>query len=106
MRLSIQNPLVQTPRPRLIKQQIKILQRLRRPKALHTILPLGRHLRHIVDRRIPIQRPCMRIDGGEHNPAHVSPVLLAGDTVHIEDAFNSFGAEEILFRADFDEAGG
>lgn len=40
MRLSTKHPLIQPHQPGLTKHQIEILQRLRRPKALHAILEI------------------------------------------------------------------
>lgn len=85
MRLRIQHPLIQRHHVRLGKQQPKIFQRLRQPKALHAIRP-GRMLvrrRHVVDGRVPALGARRADDRLEHAPPALLPDRVASDAVHV-----------------------
>ena len=92
MRLRIKNPPIQAHQPRLTKQQLIVLQRLRRPKALHPILPRRLLQRDILHTRMRRLDPRPLFDSLEHPPPLVLPRPVARDAVHDEDRLDGFGA--------------
>jgi hypothetical protein len=105
MRLGIKHPLVQTNNIRLTEHQIEILQRLRRPEALHAIILLRRDLRHVNERRVSELRSGAAFDGFEHCPGAVEEALVAGDAVEEEEGLDGFGTEVVFGVRDGFDAG-
>ena len=85
MRFRIQNILIQTNDTRLAENQIEILQRLRRPVALHAIHSLWLLFRDIVERRIRYVRLGRILDSAKHPPRPVLQRLITCDAVKNED---------------------
>jgi hypothetical protein len=93
MRLGIQNPLIQAHNILRLKQQVKILQRLREPEALHLVVECRRQLCDVVNRRVAVLRRRVPVNGKEHVPADFAPVHVAGNAVHVPYGFDCFGAK-------------
>jgi len=92
MRLRIQHPLIQTNHILRLKQQIKVLERLGEPKALHLVVQRGYFLRDVVDGRVAVLGGRVLVDGDEHAPAGFAPVVVACDAVHVPYGLDGFGA--------------
>ena len=113
MRLSIQHPLPQIQHPRLLEDEVSILQRLGEPKALHPViqiplpfLPIFRILAHVLDTRVADLGARGGVDGAEHRPRGVGVFEVAGQAPEDEERFHGFGAEDVAGVADGGEAGG
>jgi hypothetical protein len=94
MRLRIKHPLIQAPPILTLKQQPRILQRLRQPKTLHLILDDRAATRDVVDGAVAVSGAGSVQDGRDHFPARAAPVGVAGYTVHVEDGFEGFRARK------------
>jgi hypothetical protein len=96
MRLSIQHPIIQTHNLLVLEQQIKVLERLGQPEALHRVLERGLGLGHVVDGAIAVLGARVPVHGLEHAPARGAPVRRARQPVHVPHGFDGFGAERVL----------
>jgi hypothetical protein len=76
-----QDIFIQADNVRLRKDQIEVLQRLRRPEALHAVEQLRCLRSDIYYARVRNIRPRRCIDGGEHLPSAVLQCLVASNTV-------------------------
>ena len=97
MSFSVEHILVETYHVRRRKDEIKVLERLGHPKALHAIF-LGRcspiHGRDVGNGAVRDIRARGADDGLEHAPALFLPGWVAGDAVHVPDGFYCFRAKQ------------
>lgn len=85
MSLRVKNPLPQIQHILTFKQQPKILERLRRPKALHHALMKWRFRRRdIKNRGVRDLGAREALDGQEHVPAVRPPDGIPGEAVQVE----------------------
>lgn len=104
MRLRIQHKLIQIQHPRLTKHRIKILQRLRQPKALHLILLPRLLSHHVLDLCVRDLCPRIFLDIQKQFPGSVLQGFVAGQAVQDEDRLDGFGAQEVARVGDGGEA--
>lgn len=90
MSLSIQNKLIQTDQVRLAVKQVKVLQRLSEPEALHRVLMLRFGGHNILKTRVRNIRLRMLRNSLEHLPPLLHPDRIRCQTVHDEDWFYGF----------------
>ena len=121
MGLGVEDPVVETEQGGVTEQEVKVLQGLGEPKALHVVhlrgdglddvlaavVARGVHFGHDgVQRGVAVGGACVLDDGLEHVPADVAPVGVAGDAVHDEDAFDGFRSQQVFRVHDLEPARG
>ena len=74
MRLGVKHPFIQTHNILLGKQQVKVLQSLSEPEALHLVVELRGRLGNVIDSGITKLSGRMLINGEKHAPPSFSPV--------------------------------
>lgn len=102
----LQHEMIQADNVGLGVQQVEVLQRLGQPERLHLIDLRRRGIHHVVDSGVRDARGRVRLDGLEHVPAALGPVLLAGDAPEDEDGLDGLGAEEVSSVVGLGEARG
>ena len=95
MRFRIEHIVVQTDDLGILKQQVKVLERLGEPETLHLVLELqavgGRVGQDAVDGRVAVLGARDGHDGFEHVPAVFAPDVVAREPPHDEDGLDGFG---------------
>ena len=93
MRLRVKHPLVQADLVRRREQQVKVLERLGQPEALHVVRERGLPGRgDVVDGAVAGRHRRRRDDGLEHAPPLLLPRRVARDAVHVPDGLYCFRA--------------
>lgn len=95
MSFSIENVVIQTNKPRLTKDKIKILQRLRRPETLHTVYFLGICGCDVVDGGASDVCSGIALDVLKHVPGVVLEYCVACYAVKDEEGFDGFWSADI-----------
>lgn len=73
-------------------------------ETLHVITLLWRLARDVVDCRVAQVRQRGLLNGLEHLPPSVAPILLAGDAVHVKDRLDGLWTQDIGCAHHFGEA--
>lgn len=93
MRLGIQNPVVETNGVGCRVEQVKVLERLGKPEALHGIRLGGVRRRDQVYSRVTPFGLGGRYYRFEHLPSLFLPDGVAGDAVHVPHGLDGFRPE-------------
>jgi len=92
MGLGVEHPLVEADDVGLGEQEVKVLERLGQPEALHAVLEPGRVGRHVGDGAVAHLGARVLDDGLEHAPALFLPRRVARDAVHVPDRLDRLGS--------------